>query len=80
MSKCHIVGNHMPWLICLCHISALFVMTIGLHFLSCRASIIIGGVLIATANIINGLSEEIGLLFASFGVLEGKPMSIFITV
>ena len=64
----------------LCHfqISALFVMTIGLYFLSSRTAIMIGGTLIATANIINALSTDIGILFASFGVIEGTRIHVWI--
>lgn len=58
--------------LCVYLFSALLVMTIGLHYLSSRTSIMIGGVLIATANVINALSTNIGILFASFGVLEGR--------
>ena len=40
----------------------------------------IGGALIATANVINALSTDIRILFASFGVLEGMCFKITIEV
>ena len=52
-------------------------MTVGLHFLSCRTSIMIGGTLIAIANVINALSTDIRILFASFGIIEGTCIKTF---
>lgn len=53
-------------------ISALLVMTVVVQFVSNRACIITGSLLITSANIITAYATDIRLLFVSVGVMEGK--------
>ena len=52
--------------------SALLVMTIGMHLMSNRTSIIIGAVFKTTATVLAALSTDVGVLFFSIGVLDGN--------
>ena len=47
-------------------------MTIGMHFIKAQTAIMVGGVLVGVANVINAFSTDFRILFFSFGIVEGK--------
>ena len=53
-------------------ISALLVMTLGMHFMTNRTSILIGGIFKTAAIITAALSKDVAVLFFSIGILEGR--------
>ncbi|XP_060579843.1 monocarboxylate transporter 12-like isoform X2 [Ruditapes philippinarum] len=51
--------------------SALFIMTVGMQFMSNRTSIMYGSLVLTVSHIISAYATDIRMLFASVGFLEG---------
>lgn len=47
-------------------------MTIGMHYMSNRTSILIGGVIKTVATMIAAFSTDVRLLFFSIGIVDGR--------